>query len=45
MAPSGDTTIPQIHTGIDSSNKTLLKSDALYKVRTYRAESLSALPH
>lgn len=41
MAPSGDTTIPQIHTGIDSSNKTLLKSDALYK---YVLDT-SVLPH
>jgi caffeoyl-CoA O-methyltransferase/tricin synthase len=37
MAPSGDTAIAQVHTGLDSSNKTLLKSEALYKVvlRTY----------
>jgi hypothetical protein len=34
MAPSGDT-IAQVHTGLDSSNKTLLKSEALYKVRIY----------
>jgi hypothetical protein len=31
MAPSGDT-IALVHSGMDSSNKTLLKSEALYKV-------------
>jgi tricin synthase len=29
MAPSGNT-VPNVHSSIDSSNKTLLKSDALY---------------
>jgi caffeoyl-CoA O-methyltransferase/tricin synthase len=33
MAAGGDT-MAQVHTGIDSSNKTLLKSEALYKVTT-----------
>lgn len=30
MAPSGDNTVANVHSGIDSTNKTLLKSDALY---------------
>ena len=42
MAPSGDT-IAQVHTGLDSSNKTLLKSEALYKVRTYRPSTCCML--
>jgi len=33
MAAGGDT-IARVHAGIDSSNKTLLKSEALYKVTT-----------
>ncbi|CAO2173259.1 unnamed protein product [Urochloa humidicola] len=40
MAPSGDT-MAQVHSGIDSSNKTLLKSEALYK---YVLDT-SVLPH
>jgi hypothetical protein len=32
MAAGGDT-IALVHSGMDSSNKTLLKSEALYKVR------------
>ncbi|EMS66192.1 Caffeoyl-CoA O-methyltransferase 2 [Triticum urartu] len=30
MAPNGDNTVANVHSGIDSTNKTLLKSDALY---------------
>jgi len=42
MAAGGDdTTIAQVHSGIDSSNKTLLKSEALYK---YVLDT-SVLPH
>ncbi|OEL20811.1 Tricin synthase 1, partial [Dichanthelium oligosanthes] len=40
MAAGGDT-IAQVHSGIDSSNKTLLKSEALYK---YVLDT-SVLPH
>jgi hypothetical protein len=43
MAAGGDdTTIAQVHSGIDSSNKTLLKSEALYKVRIHACICLPA---
>ena len=44
MAAGGDT-IALVHSGMDSSNKTLLKSEALYKVRVQSLHTLRAACH